>query len=169
MQASNFGGTLTNFSLEFFHEIFTEDASLLLLYHGAKKVKHDQKLKSRGSCLKTLFSAHLMIMPRHVYSQKVVSGLLITLSVFLAFVLFQGDSTTKADRVFSFMVGEQPCQGFQQVSNHAPKWPARPMWKTEIGRRAWSPIRNTFLWAENGHTNPMENSISPCFGALSSN
>ena len=27
---------LTNFSFEFFYEIFTEDASLLLLYHGAK-------------------------------------------------------------------------------------------------------------------------------------
>ena len=27
---------------------FTEDASLLLLYHGAKKVKNDQKPKSRG-------------------------------------------------------------------------------------------------------------------------
>ena len=43
---------LTNFSFEFFYEIFTEDASLLLLYHSAKKVKTDQKLKSRGSCLK---------------------------------------------------------------------------------------------------------------------
>ena len=28
---------LTNSSIEFFYEIFTEDASLLLLYHGAKK------------------------------------------------------------------------------------------------------------------------------------
>ena len=28
---------LTNFSFEFFYEIFTEDASLRLLYHGAKK------------------------------------------------------------------------------------------------------------------------------------
>ena len=28
---------LTDFSFEFFYEIFTEDASLLLLYHGAKK------------------------------------------------------------------------------------------------------------------------------------
>ena len=28
---------LTNFSFEFLHEIFTEDASLLLLYHGAKE------------------------------------------------------------------------------------------------------------------------------------
>ena len=30
---------LTNFSFEFFYEIFTEDASLRLLYHGAKKSK----------------------------------------------------------------------------------------------------------------------------------
>ena len=30
---------LTNFSFEFFYEIFTEDASLPLLYHGAKKSK----------------------------------------------------------------------------------------------------------------------------------
>ena len=46
---------LTNFSFEFFYEIFTEDASLLFLYHGAKK-SNDQKLKSRGgggSCLNT--------------------------------------------------------------------------------------------------------------------
>ena len=28
---------LTNFSFDFFNEIFTEDASLRLLYHGAKK------------------------------------------------------------------------------------------------------------------------------------
>ena len=27
---------LTNFSFEFVYEIFTEDASVLLLYHGAK-------------------------------------------------------------------------------------------------------------------------------------
>ena len=38
---------LTNFSFEFFYEIFTEDASQFLLSHGAKKVKNDQKLKSR--------------------------------------------------------------------------------------------------------------------------
>ena len=43
---------LTNVSFEFFYKIFTEDASLSLLYHGAKRVKNDQKLKSRGSCLK---------------------------------------------------------------------------------------------------------------------
>ena len=39
---------LTNFSFECFYKIFTEDASLPLLYHNAKKVKNDQKLKSRG-------------------------------------------------------------------------------------------------------------------------
>ena len=41
MQASNFGGT---FDQLFLRIIFTEDASLPLLYHGAKK----PKLKSRG-------------------------------------------------------------------------------------------------------------------------
>ena len=30
---------LTNFSFALFYEIFTEDASLRLLYHGAKKLK----------------------------------------------------------------------------------------------------------------------------------
>ena len=30
---------LTNFSFELFYKIFTEDASLPLLYHGAKKSK----------------------------------------------------------------------------------------------------------------------------------
>ena len=42
---------MTNFSFEFFYEIFTEDASLLFLYHAyiwCKKVKNGQKLKSRG-------------------------------------------------------------------------------------------------------------------------
>ena len=47
MQASNFGSAFDQPSFAFFYEIFTEDASLLLLYHG-KKVKNDQKLKSRG-------------------------------------------------------------------------------------------------------------------------
>ena len=43
---------LTTFSFELLYEIFTEDASLFCLYHGAKKVKKDQKLKSRGHALK---------------------------------------------------------------------------------------------------------------------
>ena len=37
MQVSNFGGTFDQLFLWiFFNEIFTEDVSLLLLYHGAK-------------------------------------------------------------------------------------------------------------------------------------
>ena len=43
---------LTNFSFEFFYKIFTEDASQPLLYHGAKKVKNDQKLKLRGPAIR---------------------------------------------------------------------------------------------------------------------
>ena len=48
IQASNFGCAFDQLFLWIFYEIFTEDASPLLLYHGAKKVKNDQNLKSRG-------------------------------------------------------------------------------------------------------------------------
>ena len=46
---------LTNFSLEFFYEIFTEYASLLFLYHGAKKSKMTKNSNQGGggSCLNT--------------------------------------------------------------------------------------------------------------------
>ena len=45
---------LTNFSFEFFYKIFTEDASLPLLYHGAKKSKMTKNPNQGGggSCLK---------------------------------------------------------------------------------------------------------------------
>ena len=39
---------LTNFSLEFFYNIFTEDASLPLLYHGAKKSKMTKNSNQGG-------------------------------------------------------------------------------------------------------------------------
>ena len=39
---------LTNFSFEFFYEIFTEDASLLFLYHGAKKSKMTKNSNQGG-------------------------------------------------------------------------------------------------------------------------
>ena len=42
---------LTNFSFEFVYEIFTEDASLPLLYQGAKKVEDDKNSNQGGSCL----------------------------------------------------------------------------------------------------------------------
>ena len=52
IQASNFGGTFDQLFLWIFYAIFTKDAPLLLLYHGAKKSKMT-KLKSiakgRGS------------------------------------------------------------------------------------------------------------------------
>ena len=53
MQASNFGG---EFSFEIFYAIFTDDASLPLLYRSAKsqkllKTQIKKVLKSRGSCL----------------------------------------------------------------------------------------------------------------------
>ena len=39
---------LTNFSFEFVYEIFTEDASLLILYHGAKKSKMTKNSNQGG-------------------------------------------------------------------------------------------------------------------------
>ena len=39
---------LTNFSFEFFYEILTEDASLLFLYHGAKKSKMTKNSNQGG-------------------------------------------------------------------------------------------------------------------------
>ena len=58
MQASNFGGTFDQLSFEFFYKIFTKDASLLVLYHGAKKSKMTKNSNQSlgggggGSCLK---------------------------------------------------------------------------------------------------------------------
>ena len=43
---------LTNFSFEFFYKIFTEDASLPLLYHGAKKSKMTKNSNQGGPALK---------------------------------------------------------------------------------------------------------------------
>ena len=43
---------LTNFSFELCYKIFTEDASLPRLYHGAKKSKMTKNSNQRGSCRK---------------------------------------------------------------------------------------------------------------------
>ena len=42
---------LTNFSFEFFYEIFTEDAPLPFLYHGAKKSKMTKNSNQGGPAL----------------------------------------------------------------------------------------------------------------------
>ena len=55
MQASNFGGTFDQLSFEFVNEIFTEDASLLLLYHGAKKSKMTKNSNQGGVLPKAYF------------------------------------------------------------------------------------------------------------------
>ena len=49
MQASNFSGTFDQLFLRIFYKVFTEDASLSLLYHGAKKSKWP-KTQIKGSC-----------------------------------------------------------------------------------------------------------------------
>ena len=69
MQASNSVAHLTNFSFEFFYKIFTEDASLRLLYHGAKRSKMTKNSNQRGggggSCLKAgPLEANLVIFGR---------------------------------------------------------------------------------------------------------
>ena len=51
MQARNFGGTFDQLFLRIFYQIFTEDASLLCLYHGAKKSKMTKNSNKGGSCL----------------------------------------------------------------------------------------------------------------------
>ena len=43
---------LTNFSFDFFMKFLHKMPLYFFLYHGAKKVKNDQKLKSRGPALK---------------------------------------------------------------------------------------------------------------------
>ena len=48
METSNFGGTFDQLFLEFCYKIFTEDASLPLLYHGAKKSKMTKNSNQGG-------------------------------------------------------------------------------------------------------------------------
>ena len=48
MQATNFGGIFDQLFLRIFYEIFTEDASLSLLYHGAKKSKMTKNSNQGG-------------------------------------------------------------------------------------------------------------------------
>ena len=52
MQASNFGGTFDQLFLRIFYKIFTEDASLPLLYHGAKKSKMTKNSNQGGPALR---------------------------------------------------------------------------------------------------------------------
>ena len=59
---------LTNFSFEFFYEIFTEDASLLLLYHGAKKSKMTKNSNQGGPALKNFASTRKTAFVRFQFS-----------------------------------------------------------------------------------------------------
>ena len=58
MQASNFGGTFDQLFLWVFYEMFSEDASLRLLYHGAKSQKWPKThIKGGGGPEKSFTSA----------------------------------------------------------------------------------------------------------------
>ena len=54
---------LTNFSFEYFYAIFTEDASLLLLYHGAKKSKMTKNSNQGGPALSTVAGNYTVAKP----------------------------------------------------------------------------------------------------------
>ena len=55
---------LTNLSFEFVYEIFTEDASLLLLYHGAKKSKMTKNSNQGGGGSCTILLGGLLHVPK---------------------------------------------------------------------------------------------------------
>ena len=55
MQASNFEGSFDKLFFGFFYEIFTEAASLLLLYHGAKKSNRPKNSNQGGPALIEMF------------------------------------------------------------------------------------------------------------------
>ena len=76
---------MTNFSFEFFYEIFTEDASLLLLYHGAKKKSKMTKNSNQGGPALTfssltigngtrIMAAHLLVRALKLDQASSLSG-----------------------------------------------------------------------------------------------
>ena len=58
---------LTNFSFEFFYDIFTEDASLLFLYHDAKKSKMTKNSNQGGPVLISSRTRNKSNLPSMVY------------------------------------------------------------------------------------------------------
>ena len=80
---------LTNFSFAFFYEIFTEDASLPILYHGAKKSKMTKNPNQGGPALNqprnTIFSASDATVTLHL------SVLITTCSAVSSCLYSQGD------------------------------------------------------------------------------
>ena len=62
---------LTNFSFEFFYKIFAEDASQLLLYHGAKKSKMTKNSNQGGPALNLFFLlSHRTCLARSRYRRR---------------------------------------------------------------------------------------------------
>ena len=63
---------LTNFSFEFFYEIFTEDASLRFLYHGAKKSKMTKNSIQGGSYLEK----YSILFSKGAFNAEINAGIL---------------------------------------------------------------------------------------------
>ena len=69
MLASNFGGTLDQLFLWILYEFFTKDASLRLLYHGAKKSKMT-KNSDQGGPRNWTFDENHFLSPLKVVSNS---------------------------------------------------------------------------------------------------
>ena len=63
---------LTNFFFEFFNENFAENASLLRLYHSAKKSKMTKKSNQGGSCIKRFLTQLIIRKEKGSPSSKTV-------------------------------------------------------------------------------------------------
>ena len=114
---------LTNFSFEFVYEIFTEDASLCLLYHSAKKSKMTKNSNQVGSCLKIgHFQPRLQSENRTISAQPF--GKKGTFSTELTFVL-----TEKSDIFWTFVAEKQTRQ---MVLGH---FQLKPVKETSSGSR----------------------------------
>ena len=71
MQVSNFGGTFDQLFLWIFYEIFTENASLLHLYHGAKKskmTKNSNQGEGGPALIPVFFERSIILPPMLSYS-----------------------------------------------------------------------------------------------------
>ena len=102
---------LTNFSFEFFYNIFTEDAALLLLYHGAKS-QIWPKTQIKESCLKCKNACYRFYIWLDLHLNLAISQRL-TFSLFTPSLQYVHDG---------------PCMTYQQMLQALYPW-QEPRWK----------------------------------------